>query len=186
MIKHIILSIVLLFQLQLFGATYTHDDFHEDITLVKSRLEVTDKSIVKFETKIEAMKESIGKLEADIERIDKKETTFQKLIEKINSGSYYIFALILICILALFTFLGINIKNYKTNFDKLLEQYRDSNTEAINRFDRRVEDIENDAERKILKIQEKADRAVSTALANVDATTNDSNAIPQTNSNDPF
>lgn len=156
--------------IQLFGAKYTHDDFHKDITEIRDEMSVVSERLVKVETEV-------GNYDSFSKNFKDKDYTLSKIIERISYGAYILVGIVILFIIWLCNLLSKSVT-------KLEENYKSKYKESVDRYDNRIGAIEEDAERKISAIQSKADRIVSQALSGSSSTT--AVTETQTNTNNPF
>lgn len=162
--------IIVLLTLPLYGASYTHDDFHQDITQIQNEIHTTSNKLVELETKVD-------RYDTFSKNFKDKDYTLSKIIEYISYGAYIVTGIIILFIIWLCNFIGRSVT-------KLEENYKPKYQESVDRYENKIIAIEEDTERKISAIQDKADRIVSQILS-----TSSSSIIiteTQTNTNNPF
>ncbi|PLY14203.1 MAG: hypothetical protein C0628_04425 [Sulfurimonas sp.] len=151
------LSLLLILITQSFGAKYTHDDFHKDITEIESEMKNMSNKLIIIETKVE-------NYDSTTKKILDKDYTLAKIIENLSYGAYIMIVLVIGFFIWFCQFIGRSVTKLEDNYHG------------------KYSDLESRYNNKFQALEEKADRIITKALS----TPSSSKEEASTNSTDPF
>lgn len=151
------LGLLLLIVTELFGAKYTHDDFHKELTEIDTKIEDVSNRLIKVETKIEHY-------DSFSQNFKDKDYTLTTIVQNISYGAYIVIPIVIAFFIWLCNFIGKSIYKLENNYNS------------------KYNELENRYSNKFQALEEKADRIINRALNDSFSNSEETS----TNSNDPF